>query len=243
MKYLLYFFGLVAVAAIVIAIVLSSKKTDTVVVVPDPLSQKVGPDMCYYYQQKIASGLSDRAWLRINIFNNQVIGEYQNLPAEKDSKVGTFDGDVGPMDPKISARTADVWWNAKAEGTTVTEQLRIQFGEGSAVALFGEMVDRRDGAYVYKDTTKLTPGFQMSQIDCEQMEDMMIVEQYIRSNIKTLAPQKPVLGGSWYVTNVQVMPATKTGTVMYEDGHITGQATFSYTRIGGVVTISNVVKK
>jgi hypothetical protein len=74
------------------------------------------------------------------------------------------------MDPKISARTADVWWNSLAEGMQVTEQLRIQFGEGSAVALFGIMKDRGDGNYVYEDTTKLTPGFQMEQVDCAALE-------------------------------------------------------------------------
>jgi hypothetical protein len=95
-----------------------------------------------------------------------VTGEYKNLPAEKDSKVGTFAGTVGPMDPKISARTADVWWNSMAEGMTVTEQLKIVFGEGNAAAQFGEMVDRGGGVYVYKNTKQLNSGFQMSQVDC-----------------------------------------------------------------------------
>jgi hypothetical protein len=29
------------------------------------------------------------------------------------------------------------------------------------------MKDRGDGTYVYEDTTKLTPGFQMEQVSCE----------------------------------------------------------------------------
>lgn len=125
--------------------------------------------MCYHYSKLANAGLYDRALLRMEISGDKVTGEYRNLPAEKDSKVGTFSGTVGVMDPKISARTADVWWISMAEGMTVTEQLKIQFGEGSAVALFGAMKDRGDGTYVYADTTKLTPGFQMSQIDCESI--------------------------------------------------------------------------
>jgi hypothetical protein len=122
--------------------------------------------MCYSYEKKTAAGFFDRAVLKMIILDNKITGEYKNLPAEKDSKTGTFEGVVGPMDPKISGRTADVWWNASAEGMTAQEQLKIIFGEGSAVALFGEMKDSEDGRYVYAHPEKLTPGFQMDQKDC-----------------------------------------------------------------------------
>ncbi len=129
-------------------------------------------DMCYQYSKETASGLTDRAWLKMSILGDKVTGEYQNLPAEKDRKVGTFEGTVGKMDPKISARIADVWWNSSAEGMNVKEQLKIEFGEGSAVAFFGEMVDRGDEVYIYKNIADLTPGFQMSQTDCEALKNI-----------------------------------------------------------------------
>lgn len=230
---------MIAIVTFGIIIVASKKATD---ITPPDTDGQQPIAMCYQYTKQTAGGLTDRAWLKMNIDGTKVTGEYQNLPAEKDSKAGTFTGTVGAMDPNISARTADVMWKSMAEGMTVTEQLKIQFGEGSAVALFGEMVDRGDGTYLYKDVTKLTSGFQMSQIDCEQMSDMILVEKYIRENIKTIAPEKPVLGGSWYVISVQVMPATKTGAITYEDGHIQGKATFAYTVSDDSVTISNVQK-
>lgn len=146
---------------IIISLILVNKNKKTPIVTDTTVPEAI--HICYRYIDK------DRAFLKLNITGNTVTGEYQNLPAEKDSKVGTFTGTVGAMDPKISGRVADVWWNAKAEGTTVVEQLHIIFGEGSAVALFGEMVDHGDGTYVYKDVTKLTPGFQMSQTDCDTM--------------------------------------------------------------------------
>lgn len=155
---------IIAVAAIYFII---QKKP---VVSPDPVVANPEPVMmCYQYSKKMPSGFSDKAVLKMTLSGpggSQVTGEYKNLPAEKDSKSGTFTGTVGPMDPKISARTADVWWNSMAEGMRVTEQLKIVFGDGSAAAQFGEMVDRGDGTYVYKDPAHLTNGFQMSQTDC-----------------------------------------------------------------------------
>lgn len=84
-----------------------------------------------------------------------------------------------------------------------------------------------DGKLVEKDTTP----------------DAAVVEAYMRANIKTLAPEKPVLGGSWYVVSVAVDPITKTGAVVYEDGHIQGKAIFSYTRTGETVVVSNIKKQ
>ncbi|MEI8223750.1 MAG: hypothetical protein WCG20_01360 [bacterium] len=126
--------------------------------------------MCYSYEKKTPAGFFDRAILNMTILGNTISGEYKNLPAEKDSKTGTFEGVVGPMNPKISSRTADVWWNVMAEGMQATEQLKIQFGEGSAVAFFGEMKDSEDGSYVYAHPEKLTPGFQMNQKDCAEIK-------------------------------------------------------------------------
>ena len=166
-KSLLIAGGVLIVVAVIITIVLLGNKKPLAI---NPEPQPIQPiEMCYHYSKKQPSGFSDKAILKMTLTGtggSQVTGEYKNLPAEKDSKVGTFTGTVGPMDPKISARTADVWWNSMAEGMTVTEQLKIVFGEGSAVAKFGEMIDRGDGTYIYKDPTHLTNGFQMSQVDC-----------------------------------------------------------------------------
>lgn len=73
-------------------------------------------------------------------------------------------------------------------------------------------------------------------------DNQIIVEKYIRENIKTLAPDDPVLGGSWYVVNVEIDPAENTGEVVYEDGHIQGKATFRYSVMNGEVTIDMVNK-
>ncbi len=71
-----------------------------------------------------------------------------------------------------------------------------------------------------------------------------IVEEYVRENIATLAPEDEVLGGTWYVVEISIDEDTDTGEVVYEDGHIEGSASFSYIIAkDGEVVIENITKK
>lgn len=185
-------------------------------------------DLCYYKSDKTKSQFNDKAWLKLSLTGDKVKGEFQNLPAESDSKIGTFEGTVGPLNQSIMGREANVWWNSMAEGMEVKEELAIQFGDGSATVGFGEMVNRGDGVYVYKNKTNLSWIKSMSQIDCMMLDEKLYVEKYVRDNIKTIATDKPVLGGQWYVSNINVNPSAKTGEVSYEDGHIQSKANFIY---------------
>ncbi len=72
------------------------------------------------------------------------------------------------------------------------------------------------------------------------IDDQAVVDKYIRANIKTLAPEQPVLGGSWYVVSVNVNSLNKTGAVIYEDGHIQGTAIFRYSFNGESVVIESI---
>lgn len=75
------------------------------------------------------------------------------------------------------------------------------------------------------------------------LNDQTLVEKYLRENIKTLAPEEPVLGGSWYVISVEIDSSENTGIVVYEDGHIQGKAIFHYARNGDVVNIDMIKKQ
>lgn len=55
-----------------------------------------------------------------------------------------------------------------------------------------------------------------------------IVEKYVRENIKDIATNQPVLGGTWYVDSIFVLDELKSGIVMYEDGHVQSTAFFEY---------------
>jgi len=223
---------IIFIIIIIGAVVLSFKyKKEDVVIVDNNTNteQKESVQMCYYRSTKTTSGFYDVAWLKLNILGDKITGEFDNLPAEKDSKVGTFEGTVGPLIPEIMGRKASVWWNSFAEGMNVKEELAIEFGDGSATVGFGEMIDRGDGMYVYKDKNNLTYIDSMNQIDCEFLDEKLFTEKYVRNNIVTITTDKPILGGSWYVVSVNVIPTSHTGEVTYEDGHIQSKASFTYT--------------
>ena len=236
-----YTYIILIIIIVIVGFYISVKKNPSDVVTPTaPIVVEVNKaQLCFYQEKKTTSGLFDRQTLKLDIAGDKVTGEYKYLPAEKDSKTGKFEGTAGAVDKQMMARNADVWWDSMAEGMKVREQLKIVFGEGNASALFGEMVDRGDGVYIYKDTNKLTYGENMTDVACNDLDDRSIVEKYIRENIKTITPEKAVLGGSWYVTSIEINPSKKTGLVAYEDGHIAGKISFSYLRDGEKVTLSD----
>lgn len=184
--------------------------------------------LCYYRSDTTKSNFLDKAWLKVNVTGDKVTGEFQNLPAESDSKVGTFEGTMGPLDQKSMSGEAIVWWNSRAEGMEVKEELIIKWGDGSATVGFGEMVDRGDGVYLYKDKSNLYYIKAMDQMDCINLDEKLFVEKYIKDNIATIATNKAILGGTWYVISTNINPATKTGEVTYEDGHVQSKATLTY---------------
>jgi len=204
---------------------------------------QVPAEFCYYKETKTASGLHDTAWLTMSLEEDRITGEYNNIPAEKDKKVGTFEGVVSSVDPTLGTISADLWWGSMAEGMNVTEELHVVFGETEARVGIGEMIDRGDGVYIYKDKSTIGYWQVLDILPCGDLDDKMTVGAYVRENIKTLAPEDPVLGGTWYVVSVTVHPQTKTGVVMYEDGHIQGNATFSYQRDGENIVISDMQKQ
>lgn len=196
----------------------------------DTTETKESRNLCYYKSDKTNNDLYDTAWLKLSITGDEITGEFQHIPAEKDSKIGKFEGIMNSLDQQKMARTANVWWDSFAEGMNVKEELIIEWGEGSATVGFGEMIDRGDGVYVYKNKMDLSYLKPMSQMDCIYLDEKLSVEKYVRENIKTIATDKAVLGGTWYVVSTLVNPSTKTGEVTYEDGHIQkSRAVFTYT--------------
>lgn len=142
--------------------------TQSTLVESEPIS------MCYYREKKTDRGFKDVSWISFEINGNQIKGEFRNLPAETDSKVGKFEGTVGEVVKEKMARDAYVVWDSFAEGENNKEELIFDFGDGSATVAFGEMVDNGEGLYVYKDKNNLFYQETMSQIDCEKL--MSIVE-------------------------------------------------------------------
>lgn len=69
-----------------------------------------------------------------------------------------------------------------------------------------------------------------------------LVENYIRENISELNPAAPVLGGSWYVLDMEFL-SENTVKVKCEDGHIQNSFTANYSVKGdGSVGLSGIVE-
>ncbi|HNW71907.1 MAG TPA: hypothetical protein PKZ36_03120 [Candidatus Paceibacterota bacterium] len=200
-------------------------------------------NLCFYYSKRTIRGFYDEVWLRLNILGEKVTGEFMSYLAEKDSKTGDFEGTVGPAGENTKRQLASVWWNSFGEGMNVKEELLIEFGDDVAYTMGGEMVDRGDGVYIYKDKTKLSynSGYTLNSISCESLDKILKVEKYVSENINSISTEKPVLGGSWHVLSAGVeSTGTNSGFVMYEDGHIQEKAIFNYVfKDDGSVSIEN----
>lgn len=210
------------------------------VYIPDPVVSRdnesvsipeiiVPKEVCFYREEKTKKSTVDTSWLRVTIRGNQVSGELRNYPAETDSKVGLFAGDIATSDDS-GVQKIDAIWQTRAEGMETLEQLIIHLSAEKADVGFGEMVDRGDGTYVYKTPEAISYVQTIPTISCDDLSDKIAVATYVRGNIGDLSPVSPVLGGRWYVVSVTVNSTLKTGSVVYEDGHIQKTGTFNYSR-------------
>lgn len=71
-------------------------------------------------------------------------------------------------------------------------------------------------------------------------EEKANIEEYIRENISILSPEKEVLGGKFYVTEI-IWEADSGGVVSYEDGHIALQARFTLSFSAGIPSVASFV--
>jgi len=71
------------------------------------------------------------------------------------------------------------------------------------------------------------------------MDDRVVFESYLMSNISTLSPQKEVLGGKFYVTTIDWLD-DRSGAVSYEDGHIALRADFKFTYADAAGTVPKI---
>ena len=74
------------------------------------------------------------------------------------------------------ARRIDAWWDTMAEGMNTREELKIIFGEGVASILLGEMEDRGDGVYVYKDPKSAQYNLELKNVSCDEIDEREKVE-------------------------------------------------------------------
>lgn len=229
MKKYVYIVFTIAFFTILFFILLSNRQDQYT---NDVLVVQKETELCFTkFGPKQESGFYDKFTLRLILSGeggSVAVGELSTMPAGKDALSGIFEGVVGPVDVYTMTRTADLWWNVKGEDERNKQQLSIIFGEGIASIGFGEMVDRGDGVYVYKDISAVDYSMQLNDTSCTDLNERESVEKYLLSNIKTLSPISPVLGGTWYVVSIDFDLEKNAGTVVYEDGHIQEKRVFTY---------------
>ena len=81
------------------------------------------------------------------------------------------------------------------------------------------------------------PDFMQSQEGQKLLYDR---EAYLASNLSNLSPEKEVLGGSFYLTNISWLEADK-AIIEYEDGHIALKAKVAFTE-GLVLESFNIIE-
>ena len=98
-------------------------------------------------------------------------------------------------------------WDGLYRGRTIAA-----VHQGNIFVLSGTYLEKDDSAYRDFDTLVRSFVFTGSTISESTILD------YLKKNISTLAPEKEVLGGTFYVTEFTRLDSTS-GIVEYEDGH------------------------
>jgi len=197
-------------------------------VVTTPITTTVkNQDLCFYSEKRTDTTHADIAWLKATVTGGMIKGELRNLPAEKDSKIGLFEGTISTTDAN-GIQKVDAIWQTRAEGMETPEQLIVKISSDKAEVGFGEMVGSGDGVYVYKTPDAIPYFSSIPSVPCSELNERITVEKYIRDNIGLLTSAKATLGGKWYVIALLIDPAKKTGSVSYEDGHTQKTSLFTY---------------
>lgn len=124
--------------------------------------------MCFTYISE-GNGIKDLYNLKFDIKGENVNGELNFLPAEKDSKVGEFKGLISPYGEDSSTRIIAAWWDTMGEGIKNREQLAILLKGETASIGFGEMKESGDGSYVYADPSQVSYTLHLQSVDCSSL--------------------------------------------------------------------------
>ncbi|MCD8494984.1 MAG: hypothetical protein LRY46_02660 [Candidatus Pacebacteria bacterium] len=193
--------------------------------------------LCYFRNAPAAFEMYDRSWLILNLSPENITGLYVNEPSMTDSR-HTEILNLESLLVHEDMLQADLTTRVTAEGMTTIEQFFVRFNALRADIAFGEMEYRSEtDDYLYRNPGNLF-WQNLNTIPCDDLDDHIIVTDYVRKNIATIAPVDAVHGGTWYVTAVTLDPSTQTGMVRFEDGHILESLPFAYDRAESSVRIS-----
>ncbi len=141
----------------------------------------------------------------------------KNLKNEINNTVESFD-QFGAYDPVLCAQEKPSNFQAnllnESENLALVEMSLDYYGQDKLINL--ELIKEENNWYITK-------------INCptENINNDELVIDYISSNISDLSPEPEVLGGTFYVTNLEKI-GDNVYYVEYEDGHIALSAQLEY---------------
>ncbi len=125
--------------------------------------------MCFSYISE-GDDIKDVYTLKFTMNGENVNGELNFLPEEKDSKVGEFKGLISPSASNSSSRIIAAWWDTMGEGIKNREQLAILLEDQTASIGFGEMKESSDGSYVYANPSEVSYSLKLGSVECSSLE-------------------------------------------------------------------------
>jgi hypothetical protein len=112
-------------------------------------------------------------------------------------------------------------WDGLYVGETIAVEHR-----GNILAFSGSHIHPDDP--IRNDFNSLIGSVRLFERQLTDEEASQQVEDHIKANISSLSPEKEVLGGTFYITKIEVK--NNSGTVSYEDGHNAYDAIFTWNR-------------
>ncbi len=173
--------GILSVAVLIVVILAVRKQLYTPVVTPLVDSTAVQKEVCYLKSTKNSIGTMDNWFFSVDYeTSDQVHGIINYIPGEQESLVGTYIGAVEKNEkmPGYPNRL-NVLYAAYGEGKMSLQQEIILLGEKDIKMASGEKYLDTDGAYKFKDISKLTFKDIIPQTDCASVSDP-IKKNYVK---------------------------------------------------------------
>jgi hypothetical protein len=197
-----------------------SNTTDAVNLTNNTNNQNFDGKYCYTYLQKATpeAPYAVEEHIFMSVVGDIVTGEKTGTQKGPDMTNGYY----GALTGTKKGNDIEVIYAYTVEGSQNKEKELYVMSENSLDKKRYSLLEKN--GMLVPDLNSTVRIISYAQESCEKY----FVENYLKENIVTLSPIKPILGGSWYVVSVTVNTINSTGEVVYEDGHVQEKRDFTY---------------
>ncbi len=180
-----------------------------------------------------------RAEAKYSVINNEIIIDYFRLINNEETETESA-RDHGLVYNYISANISQLSPESEVLGGSFYV-VNIDFvDENLAIVEYedGHVSYSAQATYSIVDNQVVINSFKLIEEELEELSENDLVISYIEENISQLSPESEVLGGSFYVTNIDFL-GDNLLFVEYEDGHIALEANVVYSVSNNQVSIES----